>query len=429
MMRENISEVITGAEFLDQPEEEVMDYISDHLVTVENEDVLFEALIAWTYVNKRARGDAFKKLLPQIRLEHCTPDFLCNVVKKEPLMKNPDAMLLLIDAMSFQLALSHGTDDPCPKVHPRPKPNAEDLVLIGRSGFLAGSSLWVLDKDSSSWELLEGSSWPPLGKDCSVCVIPGGIMFTGGLLDGGTIGDCWLFQIKKQKWEGLPLMNSTRKCHGSIFYRDSVFVVGGLKHDDDGDDNYDPDDDGGDDDDGDENDDNDADEFLEDVEKFDLKSNRWHLLKPLNTPSVCCPLLLSCGRDVFLFGGHVGGNFVNETYKFNYGASKWEKLADMPWNLSNELAGTCIEDKIYIHERGSSTFMSFHPSDGQWTSLAEPSADDQLFAAAEWKGKILFASSSALREYDPKTDSWKDSDIGLPPDVKLVSQLLNVVRH
>lgn len=117
--RQTPEKVMTSPEFLDLTEEELQDYLSDDQLDVEREDAIFEALVAWTYVNPHMRESTFRNLLPRVRLELCTPDFLCDVVQEEPLMQSHDAKSRVLKAVSYQLKARHGDGAACPQLPPK----------------------------------------------------------------------------------------------------------------------------------------------------------------------------------------------------------------------------------------------------------------------------------------------------------------------
>lgn len=71
-MRENIKVVISGIDFFDLSVAELQDYLSDDHLEVINEDIVFEALMAWAYLNVEKRRASSGRLITQVRLEHCT---------------------------------------------------------------------------------------------------------------------------------------------------------------------------------------------------------------------------------------------------------------------------------------------------------------------------------------------------------------------
>lgn len=400
-MRKNTKKVVAGPEFLDMAEDELIDYLSDDLLEVESEDALFEALIAWTHVNQQMRVSSFRKLINNIRLEHCTTNFLCNIVQKEPLMKSPEATELVREAMSYQLLVSYGDNASCPNVPPRPKPPMGELVLFTNNSDTFVSSLWVLNEGGTTWQQLSDLPQQSLIK-YSACMTPNGILITGGSVKGTVKDGCWLFQMRKQKWECFPSMARARRNHSSALHGDSVLVVGGCDQDD---------------------------QILNSVQRFNLKTCSWHHFPPLDV-AVLSPLVVSCDKDVFVLSGFNGFDLLNRTYRFCNSGSMWEQVADMPWTPRWNVQGACIGDKIFILDQCSPTFMTFQPSTGQWTSLSTIDVNFHgIKFLAQWKQKILITSEShsVFQEYNLEADSWSYSLLELPSNAKEVSYILGVV--
>lgn len=382
-MREDFETVVSGRDFLGLTEAELLDYISDESVEVEEENIVFEALVGWTHAKLNERRGSFHKIISQVRLEHCTPSFLSNIVQKEPLMADPWCKQLVKDARCYQSKVRTESNAACPKFQPR-SVKRSDAVLIASKEGSSELACWAMGKDRSFQHFLTKLPNQSVSS-FSACMTSAGFFVSGGITQGSPKSDCWLFQKEGQMWISLPPMANARQMHGSAFHDDSVYVVGGCIHRDQ--------------------------EALRYVESFELKRLRWQWRPSLNA-GLIEPLVVSCEDDLFVLGGTGPPNtFV----LFDEDIQGWKRLADIPLKTSEALVAASIRDKIYVLSR--KCCLSFQPSTNQWTSLSQPKCTVQRNMAIAWRGKILIGQvgrSLRLAEYNPVTDSWSVSDIKLP---------------
>ncbi len=97
VMAGNFDKVVASKAFLESSEEELLQYLQEDDLNVDNENPVFEAVVAWVMHEEEARKPSFSQLAGCLRLSHCAPAFLKEVVAKEPLMES--CYKLLLDAL------------------------------------------------------------------------------------------------------------------------------------------------------------------------------------------------------------------------------------------------------------------------------------------------------------------------------------------
>ncbi len=64
-----------------------------------NENPIFEAVVTWVRDDLTNRESRFKILMENVKLSNCSPQFLGEVIRKEPLMETGKCLRHLSDAL------------------------------------------------------------------------------------------------------------------------------------------------------------------------------------------------------------------------------------------------------------------------------------------------------------------------------------------
>lgn len=86
VMLKQFQDMISTPEFLEMSESELVEYLSDCRLEVQNEDMVFEAVLAWVHAGPQERMDSFPSIAPCIQFRLFSADFLNKVIRQEPLM-------------------------------------------------------------------------------------------------------------------------------------------------------------------------------------------------------------------------------------------------------------------------------------------------------------------------------------------------------
>ncbi|XP_072298889.1 kelch-like protein 11 isoform X2 [Eucyclogobius newberryi] len=191
MIRRNFHKVIQDDEFYTLPFHLVRDWLSDAEITVDSEEVQFEAVVKWVQKNSEERSRYFEELFRLLRLPQIKPTYLTRVVKNERLVASNEACLKLVSEAVEGHAIRF-----------------ENLKL-------ADMELW-----SSHMTLFK----PRFGQNMDV------IMVVGGVSEGGDyLSECVGYFISEDRWVNLPHIHSYLDWHAIAATESHVYVAGSLE--------------------------------------------------------------------------------------------------------------------------------------------------------------------------------------------------------
>ena len=95
---DGFEEVAASDGFQTLTENELVEIVSDDGLQVENEDVVFTAVVHWTNGDLDHRKESFPKIARHIRFPYCSKETLTNVVPFEELMCSPECLKLVQEA-------------------------------------------------------------------------------------------------------------------------------------------------------------------------------------------------------------------------------------------------------------------------------------------------------------------------------------------
>ena len=102
-MMNKFKEVVKGQEYLQLNVDDIIEYISDDLLEVQSEDVVFDAVKLWTFHDIDNRRDKFDSIMSHVRLPYCSSTYLCHEVKNCELMKTEVCQTYLEEARMFHM--------------------------------------------------------------------------------------------------------------------------------------------------------------------------------------------------------------------------------------------------------------------------------------------------------------------------------------
>ncbi len=391
VMIKNFQELTASDDFKGMSEAELKEYISDKRLNVENEDAVFEALVTWVTHDVENRKSRFDSLMENIKLAHCSPSFLRDSVRKEPLMKSMRCMELLADAMSSFLS-----------THPQQRGTARrdhsggnTLIAVYEDQCLTlrdGESEWVRQNSSTGKRLV----WS------SACMMGDGILITGGYKGGSSKSKkCWKLSVAPSNmlnWTALPDLNVGRFNHATVCGGNQVYVLGGWA---------------------------DA-RPLSSVEYLDhvhVDEAAWQVT--CDMPSELQKHTAARYKHyIYVFGGCTTLLEMcssQTTFMLNTVTKKWSEKADMP-KCCNNGASVVYRDRIYVLGGRQNCCMSYDPDQDQWKTHSKPAAEHVKPSAVLWKDRILLCggwNTSVIEEYNPDTDTWSVWKHQLPAAAKI----------
>ncbi|KAK0134771.1 Kelch-like protein 11 [Merluccius polli] len=194
MIRRNFHKVIQDDEFYTLPFHLVRDWLSDAEITVDSEEVLFEAVVKWVARSAGAADDRrrhFEELFRLLRLPQIKPTYLTRAVKTEALVAASEACLRLVSEAVEGHAIRF-----------------ENL----RSA------------DTELWSSHAAAFRPRFGQNMDV------VMVVGGVSEGGDyLSECVGYFVHEDRWVNLPHIHNHLDGHAIAATESHVYVAGSME--------------------------------------------------------------------------------------------------------------------------------------------------------------------------------------------------------
>ncbi|KAK1160274.1 kelch-like protein 11 [Acipenser oxyrinchus oxyrinchus] len=195
MIRRNFYKVIQDEEFYTLPYHLVRDWLSDAEITVDSEEVLFEAVVKWVQKNFEEREKYFEELFRLLRLPQIKPTYLTRVVKSEKMVTENEACLKLVSEAVEGHAIRFE--------------NAKPADLEYWASYMASYM---------------ASFQPRFGQNMDV------IMVVGGVSEGGDyLSECVGYFIDEDRWVNLPHIHNHLDGHAIATTESHVYVAGSME--------------------------------------------------------------------------------------------------------------------------------------------------------------------------------------------------------
>ena len=380
VMLKNFQDLTRTDAFKEMPKTELEEYIRDEGLNIASEDPVFEAVVTWVKHDVENRKSSFDSLMDNITLSHCSPGFLEDVVKKEPLMNTMAGWQNLANALgsyllkcSKYLSVQHG---------------------MARQGYSEYSQLiaifeddyWTLNmqKDRESEWVRQGSSAGKMLSYSKAWLLDDDILVTGGYLDGISKNQCWKLSIPTQQWTAMPNLTIARRLHAMTCVGHKVYVLGGCS----------------------------TSGTLQSVEYLEEQNGSWHAAGDMFS-ALSSHASVNYKHFIYVFGGYGDSQ---ATFMLDTVGLKWSRKSNMPGSC---YPGTSVvyRDRIYILGGNQKCCMSYDPDQDQWKTHSNPAVKHERSSAVVWKDRILLCGgtdTSVIEEYNPDTDTWSKWKHQLP---------------
>ncbi len=406
VMIRNFERVVASKAFLEWSETQLLQYLQEDGLSVENENPVFDAVVAWVKHDIEARKPIFSRLAGCLRLGHCSPAFLKEVVAKEPLMESCYRLLLNVFLAETSPGATHArTGKREYKVkpvlgaltNPAPAdPPTETIVILG--GTQNGDvKCWIL-KDGG-WDLNKDFAMPVEHLDSfSVCMRGQDAFITGGYTVSVAENKCWKVSFPSMRWRSLQDLTVARYVHASVCVGDGLYVIGGSTA---------------------------PQRSTADVESFTVNGCSlcpyWPDM-PIALP-VCSAIhisgtILVCGlryfdteSNVSHKGKTVPCNNIVSVLSYTIRNKTWAELSYLQYTGSR-LSSLVWGNTLYVVDAEERHCMSYRR--GVWKVHSAPTESVSGGQAMVWQHKIYLLSCLRnvvrMEEYDPAKDNWSISN-------------------
>ncbi|XP_026872191.2 kelch-like protein 11 isoform X2 [Electrophorus electricus] len=192
MIRRNFHKVIQDEEFYTLPFHLVRDWLSDAEITVDSEEVLFDAVVKWVRKNGEEREKYFEELFRLLRLPQIKPTYLTRVVKNEPLVaRNAACLQLLSDAVE-----GHAI-------------RFENLKSA----------------DAEFWASHTAAFQPRFGQNMDVIMVVGGV--SEGSMEPGFAKTVERYNPNRNTWEQVSNLTTRKHSFGLTCIKNILYSIGG----------------------------------------------------------------------------------------------------------------------------------------------------------------------------------------------------------
>lgn len=361
----NFSEVARSEEFLSLAPEAVVEMISREELNVRTEEEVFEAISAWVRREEDERKDFLPELLKNVRLPLISPQYLCDKVSSDELIKSNLACRDLVDEAKDYLLMPERRCK-LQSIRTKPRRCSEAACLIYAIGGLtsSGEALSTVETyDTLTGQWLPGLPMSTLRTRVGVAVLDKKLYALGGFDGHKRLSTVECFDPQFQTWKAVAPMNTRRSALGAVVVSGGIYVVGGY----------------------------DGHISLSTVECYSPAVNSWKFVAPMGTLRSAAGVTELNGK-IFAIGGHNGLSIFNTVEVYNPQTNTWVQSPPMSVRRCRVGVAT-LNGRIYVcgGYDGScflNTVECFDPETGQWTFVAPMNTRRSRVAVVTLGGRL-----------------------------------------
>uniref|UniRef100_H3DDJ9 Ectodermal-neural cortex 3 n=1 Tax=Tetraodon nigroviridis TaxID=99883 RepID=H3DDJ9_TETNG len=393
--------LVKTEDFLRLPGDKVQELILSEELEVEDESLVYEAVIDWVKADTERRRGELPRLLRCVRLALLPEAYLLKTVASEELvMCHKLGREIVEDAVRCKTRILQN-DGIVTGFCARPRKVSQALLLLGGQTFMC-DKVYVIDNKTK--EITPKTDIPSPRKECSACAIGCKVYVTGGRgSENGASKDVWVYDTLHEEWSKAAPMLVARFGHGSAELDHMLFVVGGHTSL--------------------------AGSFpaspsvsLKQVEQYDPQTNKWTLVAPLRE-GVSNAAVVGAKNKLFGFGGtSVNRDKLPKVQCFHPCQNRWSVPAACP-QLWRYTAAAVVGNHVVViggDTEFSASSYRFNSETYQWSKFADVTAK-RISCHAVASGNRLYVVGGycgaqrckTLDCYDPASDSW-DSVTSVP---------------
>eukprot|EP00795_Rhopilema_esculentum_P013098 gene13098-3885_t len=390
-IEQHFAEVVTCEEFLQLPAESIIEFISSDKLTVQSEDKVFEAVIAWVNYDIAKRESSLPKLMEYVRLPLLPRDYLIERVETEPLIKRSFACKdFLIEALKYHLVPRFQRNFiQSPRTRTRaPIGFPKVLYVVGGQAPKAIRSVECYDFQFEKWY----NSADMHSRRCraGVAVLNGLIYCVGGFNGSLRVRTVDCYDPRKDEWRPVASMEARRSTLGAAVLNGLLYAVGGF----------------------------DGTTGLNNCEAYDPRSNEWRQLQPMSVRRSSVGVGVLRGH-LYAVGGYDGASrqCLNSVERYDPNRKEWTMVADMMVKRSGAGVGV-LGGFLYAvgghdgpHVRKSAEY--YNPENNTWASAADMSMARRNAGVTMIDGLLYVVGGddgtnnlATVEIYNPRNDEW-----------------------
>ncbi|XP_029111609.1 LOW QUALITY PROTEIN: kelch-like protein 6 [Scleropages formosus] len=360
------SHVALHEEFLELPEEALVNLLKRDDLSVTEEEQVFEAAIRWVRARETERLPTLPRLLQHIRLPLLNPWYFVEKVEGDPLVRrSPEAFNLLQEARRYHLS---GTEVVSERTKPRVQEfQSEVFMIIGGCTKDEKFVSEVTCLDPLRRSRLEVAKLPitemEAETDNKKWVEFACITFQNEVyLSGGkeTQHEAWKYNAALNKWIQIEYLNNGRWRHKMAVLAGKVYVLGGFN----------------------------GTQRHSSVETYDSFHNTWTEAAPLML-SVSSFATASHNNKLYVIGGGPNGKLATDkTQCFDPCTNKWTLRSPMPTEAKCINAVT-FKDCIYVAGGAMKALYCYNPLEDTWSMVTQFSHERASCGLAACNDKLF----------------------------------------
>ncbi|XP_073509388.1 kelch-like protein 25 [Phyllobates terribilis] len=373
----------------------LLDLVSSDELEIEDEQVVFNAVLQWAKYDLDKRKDYFPELLKNIRLALLPSESLKEAIACEDLvMADERSKVIMEEAVQCKRKILQN-DGVVTSLCAKPRKAGHTLLILGGQTFMCDK---IFQVDHKAKEIIPKADLPSPRKEFSACAIGCKVYVTGGRgSENGVSKDVWVYDTVHEEWSKAAPMLIARFGHGSAELQNCLYVVGGHTAV--------------------------AGIFpaspsvsLKQVERYDPLSNKWTMVAPLRD-GVSNAAVVSAKLKLFVFGGtSIHRDRVSKVQCYDLFENRWNIKAEcpQPWRYT---AAAVLGSQIFIMggdtEFTAASAYRFDSETDQWTRIGDMTAKRMSCHAVASGNKLYVVGGyfgtqrcKTLDCYDPISDSW-----------------------
>ncbi|XP_024050005.1 ectoderm-neural cortex protein 1-like isoform X2 [Terrapene carolina triunguis] len=391
----NFASLYQTDDFLRLPKDKLLELVESEELEVEDESLVYEAVIGWIRYDLPQRHEDLPELLRSVRLALLPESYLRNQVASEELVTSHKlGGEIVADAVRCKMKILQN-DGLVTGFCAQPRKVSQALLLLGGQTFVC-DKIYVVDRQTR--EIIPRTDIPSPRKECSACALGCKVYVTGGKgSENGASKDVWVYDTLHDEWAKAAPMLVARFGHGSAELDHCLYVVGGHTAV--------------------------SGSFpaspsvsLKQVEHYDPQSDKWSLVAPLRE-GVSNAAVVGAKMKLFVFGGtSVNQEKLPKVQCFDPGQNRWTVPAScpQPWRYT---AAAVVGNHVIViggdTEFSASSAYRFHSDTYQWSKFGDVTAK-RISCRAVTSGNRLYVVGGycgaqrckTLDCYDPSSDTW-----------------------
>ncbi|XP_013395524.1 kelch-like protein diablo [Lingula anatina] len=389
-------EVCQHEEILNLTKTKLTEFISDDTLNVDNEEIVFNAVIRWLEYDINGRQSDFPSVLEHVRLPLVSPYFLHDCVEKHPVVRGSEKCLKLVEeAKTYQLLEDRRPELRSPRTRHRKASGYIEVIIAvgGEDDKVVLRSVESFDPETHAWKTL---ACLPFAVSKHGLVVSGSnqlYMAGGEFPDGSASRSMWRYDACFDNWLEMTPMNMPRSELGLAMLDGFIYAVGGWE----------------------------GTARLDTVERYNPFSNSWSFVAPMKI-SVTSPAVVAHDSLLFVTGGAVleDGDGIDLVQCYNPRTNQWTELA--PMLIARSGSAACVlGGSMYViggwHASTENTnkVECYNPSTNQWTLRASMHERRYRPGVAVVDGKIYVCGGEegwdryhdTIECYNVDKDEWE----------------------